>query len=250
MTPRVEDDPPDDTLYPWGYGRTLVTLTEIRVRLEPNYHPEYLRRLLLWLEAQGGAVGVGGHFRADGTQPSDPGFAPEGRSFHQNQQYDDGFVGACAVDLVVKNGSNVHRAPSWAEVPPQGSGDAELWGVHCNVGTPPRGEPWHMQPIEIDGWGSATQNGNQPAPAPVPNYGVTEPEPGTVPSAEEAPMFRYRHIDYADQFVVGAGAIHMTPTALSLPAYVGLEFIENDDRDFLVHVCRVAQFDFAELTPI
>ena len=66
----------------------------------------------------------------------------------------------------------------------------------------------------------------------------------------EITMFRYRHTDYADQFVVGAGAIHMTPTALSLPAYADLEFVENADRDFLVHVCRVAQFDFADLTPM
>ena len=66
----------------------------------------------------------------------------------------------CAVDLVVKgeNGAS-HRSPHWSEVPQQGSSEADVWGLHCNIGTPPGGEAWHMQPMiagttMIDGWQS------------------------------------------------------------------------------------------------
>lgn len=140
------------TRYPWGYGVSTKTLAEIEAILTVHYHPEYLRRLLAWLEAQDGRVGIGGHWRAGGAQPDRPGFAPEGRSFHQDQRYADGFVGACAVDLVVRRTGLDHRSPYWSEVPAQGSDEARRWGLHCNVGAPPGGEPWHMQPIEIDGW--------------------------------------------------------------------------------------------------
>lgn len=62
-------------------------------------------------------------------------------------------------------------------------------------------------------------------------------------------MIRYRHTGYADQFAVGAsGAIHMTPTAIALPEFASLRLVENSDREFLVHVCNAAGFDFARLT--
>ena len=97
---------------------------------------------------QGGLVGIGGSWRATGSQPDKPGFAPEGKSFHQDQHFASGMVKFCAVDLVCRNNGLVHRAPRWDEVPVQGSADAKFWGVHCNVSN----ESWHMQPIEIDGW--------------------------------------------------------------------------------------------------
>jgi hypothetical protein len=155
--------------FPYGYGTDEKTIKWIEKRLLTNYHPEYVARLIAWLESRNGQVGVGGGWRADGTQPKKAGFAPAGKSFHQNQRYNDGFIGATAVDLVCRNAGGVHRSPSWAEVPIQGAADAALWGLHCNVGTPgARGsEPWHIQPIEIDGHEGWLKAGS---PAPVPNY--------------------------------------------------------------------------------
>jgi hypothetical protein len=135
-------------LYPTGYGTQLVTLDELKAKHHPDkMHPEYARRLFGWIEAQGGLVGIGGSWRATGSQPDKPGFAPEGKSFHQFQQFPSGQWFA-AVDLVCRNPGGVHRAPMWSEVPKQGSDAATFWGVHANVST----ETWHIQPIEIDGW--------------------------------------------------------------------------------------------------
>ena len=158
------------TLYPYGYGNEFKSLAQIKTIMDKHYHPEYIRRFLLWLESTDGQIGPGGLWRADGTQPDKPGFAPEGRSFHQNQKYSDGFIGACAVDLVRRNPTigGVHVGVRWSDVPAQGSAAARVWGVHCNIST----EAWHMQPIEIDGWQTWV---NQGSPAPVPNY----PTPGT-----------------------------------------------------------------------
>lgn len=180
------------TKVPWGYGTTLKTLDEIEDILRPNYHPEYIRRLLLWLEFKGGKIGIGSTFRPDGTQPDDPGFAPEGKSFHQNQKYSDGFVGACAVDLVAYNLPNIHRTVAWSEVAKQGSEEARTWGVHCNVDKGSYPEPWHMQPIEIDGWDSWNSGGrpcpkaNYPTPDPTPEPQPPDP-PDPVPGAPKAP---------------------------------------------------------------
>jgi len=64
-------------------------------------------------------------------------------------------------------------------------------------------------------------------------------------------MIRFRHTDFADQFAVGAsGALHMTPTAIAIPEFAELRLVENTDREFLVHCCNAAGFDFARLTPI
>jgi peptidoglycan hydrolase-like protein with peptidoglycan-binding domain len=145
---------------PWGYTTAMRKLSTVNDVLLVHYHPEYVRRLLAWLTSMNGGIGIGGHFRPDGTQPDKPGFAPEGKSFHQNQQYNDGFIGATAVDVVAKNptGGN-HIGVRSAMVPMQGTERAKLWGVHANILT----EPWHIQPVEIDGWLSWKNNGS-PAP--------------------------------------------------------------------------------------
>lgn len=164
-----------DTLYPVYYQKTLVTMKRLRELHEGHMHPEYARRLFNWIEAQDGRIGIGGGWRAGGTQKEDePGFAPEGKSFHQDQPYNDGVVGSCAVDLVARNGSNIHRSPYWSEVPVQGSQEAFKWGVHCNVGVPGNGESWHMQPVEIDGWGRWWDAGR---PAPVRDYPIPNLHP-------------------------------------------------------------------------
>lgn len=192
---------------PFGYGAARITLGELRDWLLVHHHPEYVRRLLAWLTHKGGFIGAGGGYRE--VQPDEPGYAPEGESFHQNQTYSDGFVGAAAVDLVVVNGGNVHRAPRWSDVPAQGSAEAKRWGVHCNV----PGEPWHMQPIEIDGWQSWKDAGS---PAPEKNYPIPGENAPPPISTEEDDMTRWlvaRTNDGHDKFYaspgIRGGAHHM-----------------------------------------
>jgi hypothetical protein len=157
---------------PFRYGDSYITLRQLEQHLLVHYHPEYVRRLLAWLNFKGGKVGVGGDWRAGGAQPDRLGFAPEGKSFHQDQAYNDGFVGACAVDTVFEDGPDPgddHDGIAWREVPQQGSAEAARWGVHANVGVPGNGESWHIQPVEIDGWQTWWNTGRV---APRPGYPI------------------------------------------------------------------------------
>jgi len=176
----------NETLYPTGYGTTMVTISDLFKRHHVDkMHPEYARRLRNWLIAQNGRIGIGGSWRD--TQPAKPGFAPEGKSFHQSQTFSTGRVAFCAVDLVHINPGTKHRSPRWEEVPRKGSEEAKRWGLHCNVTRP--AEPWHIQPIEIDGWGTWVARGRKdfgiidiptptpviPPPTPAPNLTFTYP---------------------------------------------------------------------------
>jgi peptidoglycan hydrolase-like protein with peptidoglycan-binding domain len=171
-------------LFPSGYGTSMVTVDELfRKHHEGKMHPEYARRLRAWLIANEGRIGIGGSWRA--SQPAKPGFAPEGKSFHQSQQFSSGRVAFCAVDLVHVVPGKKHRAPTWDEVPRKGSQEAKRWALHCNVTRP--SEPWHIQPIEIDGYGSWVRGGRKdfsvmtiipPAPAPKPPAGAIFAYPG------------------------------------------------------------------------
>lgn len=170
-----------EVLYPTGYRTTMVTLDELFKRHhQDKMHPEFARRLRAWLESQGGRIGIGGSWRA--TQPAKPGFAPEGKSFHQSQTFDSGRVAFCAVDLVHVNPGKNHRSPTWREVPKQGTALAKEWALHCNV----QNEPWHIQPVEIDGWAGWVNSGRKdfgpadiPTPAPVvPDVGIVLDYPG------------------------------------------------------------------------
>jgi hypothetical protein len=161
-------------LFPSGYGTSMVDIDELfRRHHQGKMHPEYARRLRAWLIAQEGRIGIGGSWRA--TQPVKPGFAPPGKSFHESQQFPSGLWFA-AVDLVHVNPGKVHRSPSWAEVPKKGSAEAKRWGLHCNVTKPQ--EPWHIQPIEIDGHGGWVRAGR---PEPRANYPITGAAPGPTP---------------------------------------------------------------------
>lgn len=131
-------------LYPIGYAAQLVDLGGLRAKHEPRMHPEFARRLFAYLEHRGGELGIGGGWRL--TQPPKPGFAAEGRSFHQYQTFASGLVAYAAVDLVIPNPVGVHRAPGWND-----TADAPEWGLHAFIKSPP--EPWHMQPIELAGYG-------------------------------------------------------------------------------------------------
>lgn len=138
-----------EVLYPIGYGRRLGTMQEVIDYMSPDWiEPEYAKRIQAWFKSRGGDIGPGGAMRL--VQPDKDGFAPPGMSFHERQYFNDGARKYMACDLVHRNGNNVHRAPTWAEVPRQGSGhsDIRIYGVHCNV----NGEPWHMQCIEFDGY--------------------------------------------------------------------------------------------------
>lgn len=189
---------------PWGYGRAEKTVDEVERILSARYHPEYVRRLIAWLKAQEGRCGVGGHWRATGSQPDKFGFAPEGRSFHQDQRYADGIVGACAVDLVVRAEGRVHRAPYWSEVPRQGSTQARLWGLHCNVDGRVK-EPWHIQPVEIDGWQSWVNAGR---PAPRHGYSIPGGSSSTAPNpVPEGEWEEVAAIDAAMRVVPFAGTL-------------------------------------------
>src|SRR5690606_16489252 len=166
---------------PFQYGTQRVTLPWLRSWLLSNkYHPEYVERLVAWLASKGGAIGVGGGRRAGGAQPNKAGFAPEGKSFHQDQNYVDGHCGPTAVDLVATNPGGIHRTVQWSEVLPQGSAEAAKWGLHCNVSN----EPWHMQPIEIDGWQSWRDAGRPAPKAGYPFPGRGKPAPQTFPKPD------------------------------------------------------------------
>jgi len=160
------------TLYPWGYGHGMGTIDQIMAELNQKGHPEFVRRIRPWLVAQGGHVGIGGGWRS--TQPTKPGFAPDGKSFHQTQKFASGLLKFCAVDLVVDVVGGAHRAPYWKEVPKEGTALARTWGLHCNV----TGEPWHMQPIEIDGWTTWVNAGRKD---PVKGYRIPGNPPTTTP---------------------------------------------------------------------
>lgn len=162
-----------ETRYPYGYGRGTMTMSQLRARYEPKMHPEFARRLFPWIESMGGLIGIGGGWRD--TQPDKPGFAPDGKSFHQTQTFASGIKGYAAVDLVAVNGSGVHRAPTWAE-----SATAPAYGLHTFIKTPP--EPWHMQPIEIRGWGTWDRSGR---PDPDPTFVLPG---GTTPPKEDNDM--------------------------------------------------------------
>ena len=136
-------------------------------------HPEYARRLRAWLVSHNGKMGIGGSWRD--TQPVKPGFAPDGQSFHQSQTFASGRVAFCAVDLVHVNPGKVHRSPAWSEVPKQGTAKCKDFGLHCNVD----GEPWHMQPIEIDGWSSWVNGGRK---EPIAGYPILNVTPADTPT--------------------------------------------------------------------
>lgn len=162
--------------YPIGYGKRLGTIDELKGYAHfYEMEPEYAQRLEAWLVSRGGAIGVGGAVRD--VQPNKPGFAPDGMSFHLRQRFADGLVAFMAVDLVHRNGDNVHRAPTWAEVPRQGSGHPDIgkYYVHCNV----NGEPWHMQGIEVDGFQTWVNLGRRRL--------LDELRPPVVPPVPEAP---------------------------------------------------------------
>lgn len=169
-----------DLSTPFGYGRDFVTLAWLYDWLLEHHEPEYVERLIAYLDHRDGLVGVGGGWRA--TQPVKPGFAPPGKSFHEDQTFCNGFVGAAAIDGVRRDpNGGVHLTPRWGDFPEQYTPESIVWGIHANLQqTSSNPEPWHIQPIEIDGWQSWVNDG-RPAPA------VGYPFPGRTPQPTPDP---------------------------------------------------------------
>lgn len=155
--------------YPNGYGTEMISLAEMRRRHEVKMHPEFARRFFAYMEHKQGQLGVGGGWRR--TQPDRPGFAPDGKSFHQTQVFASGTRGYAAVDLVVPVPGRVHRAPYWNE-----TADAPEWGLHTFIRNP--SEPWHIQCIEMRGWQSWVNAGR---PDPVRIHLPDTPLPPSTP---------------------------------------------------------------------
>ena len=107
------------TRYPFGYGRGTKTMDELHDRYSGHAHPEFWRRLAAFLESRNGEMGIGSLYRVTPSNVSAASRA--GHSFHQSQRFASGLVKSSAADLVCRNGSNVHRAPHWSEVPRQGT---------------------------------------------------------------------------------------------------------------------------------
>lgn len=151
-----------ETLYPIYYGTRMVTWDVLVGSFEDHMHPEAARRAFNFVFCQGGKFGVGSGYRAPGMQPNAQGFAPPGKSFHEGQQFPSGLY-YVAWDLVVVNPGRAHRSPYWSEVPVQGSQLAIEYGYHMNVGYPggDDSEPWHGQPLELDGWQTWVNNGRR-----------------------------------------------------------------------------------------
>jgi len=192
------------TDYPNGYGTQLVTLDEMKAKHAAKMHPEFARRFFTYMEAKDGLLGVGGGWRATGSQPDKSGFAPEGKSFHQDQTFASGTVGYSAVDLVTGNGSAKHKAPAWADTE-----DAGRWGLHTFI----NGEPWHIQCNEMRGW-STWRNAGRPDPHAIALPGGNKPTPITPTTTEDDDMLNatslWRPKGYANIFAVTPdGARHL-----------------------------------------
>jgi hypothetical protein len=164
------------TLYPNGYGTSRITLEQMIAQHGAKMHPEFSRRFFAYMAYKKGLLGVGGGWRS--TQPTLPGFAPDGKSFHQDQQFASGRIAYAAVDLVVPVVGGAHRSPTWAEC-----ADAPLFGLHTFI----TGEPWHIQCIEMRGWQTWVNAGR-----PDPKYFVLPGEqplpPPPIPQPEEIEM--------------------------------------------------------------
>jgi len=201
------------TLYPNGYGTQTITLERMRELHEPNMHPEFARRFFAYIKHKNGLLGVGGGHRT--TQPTAPGFAPPGKSFHETQHFASGINAYSAVDLVATNPGNKHRSPTWAE-----TDDAPTYGLHTFI----NGEPWHIQCIEMRGWQTWI------------NAGRPDPQPFTLPTdPQELPM---RYIAQppperpdAPWLVVWEGAVRY---ATNIDTQQGLPF----------HVLNAGQYDW------
>jgi hypothetical protein len=157
----------------------MVPMDTLILRYGRFLHPEFHRRLFAWIESMDGLIGCGQTYRA--VQPSKPGFAPPGMSFHEKQRFASGLNVVSAVDLVARawpgNPNQAHRSPTWEE-----SGTAPNYGVYTFV----KGEPWHMQCVEMRGY-QTWVNAGRPDPGP---FTLPNTPPPIIPSpSREVDMY-------------------------------------------------------------
>jgi peptidoglycan hydrolase-like protein with peptidoglycan-binding domain len=144
-------------LFPGGYSdlSPRFTLDQVRAKHGRNMHPEFERRVLAAMVAAGGLVGIGGGYRAPGTQPDKSGFAPEGRSFHQPQEWASGERAYAALDMIGLNGDHT-GARAWLR------DHADEFGLHAFGDV--NNEPWHIQCNDVPfGW-STWKSAGSPDP--------------------------------------------------------------------------------------
>lgn len=163
-----------DLRVPFLYQNTYITLRNLDSYMtKQGFNRASRRRHLALMHSRKGKLGFGGGWRKT-PDPVSPA-SMRGESFHQDQKFSDGFVGPTAIDYVWIDGPDAgdwHDVVPTNGVPVQGSAEAKLFGIHANVGVPGYSgfESWHGQPVEIDGWGSATDGGKRPAPMIQPDY--------------------------------------------------------------------------------
>lgn len=163
-----------DLRVPYRYRGTYITLRDLNAELaRSNFLRSSRRRHLALLHSRGGKLGVGGHTRVCPHPVSQASRNCE--SFHQIQEFWANLAktatvrASTAIDYVWEDGDDAndwHDVVPTGGVPVQGSAEARRFGIHANVGTPGSSgfESWHGQPIEIDGFRSATGNRSHPAP--------------------------------------------------------------------------------------
>lgn len=175
--------------YPIGYHATRVTMRRLRELHEPKMHPLFAEPLFAWIESEEGKYGIGGGWRD--TQPSLPGFAPDGLSFHQYQIFISMIRAYAAVDLVRANPivGQPHLTMRWSD-----TDSAKAYGLHTFIKVPD--EPWHMQPFNIRGHTSWVRAGrpdpiliNYPGKPtnPIPPYQPGEPVVTTTTTTYDPP---------------------------------------------------------------
>jgi hypothetical protein len=171
---------------PFLYQNTYITLANLAKYMDnQGYEWAAARRHLALLHARGGKLGFGGGWRKCPHPVSQASMDCE--SFHQDQLYSNGWKGPTAIDYVWEDGPDAgdwHDGVPTGGVPVQGSAEAKLFGIHANIGVPGfKGfESWHGQPVEIDGFASATDGGRRPAPMIDPKYPLPqEHDPDYVP---------------------------------------------------------------------
>jgi hypothetical protein len=222
--------------YPDGYGTRRITLGEMRARHQRNMHPEFARRFFAYIESKDGLLGVGGGFRI--TQPSGPGFAPDGKSFHQMQTWASGRKAYAAVDLVVGVPGAVHRAPTWEEC-----ADAPDYSLHTFMS----GEPWHIQPIEIRGWQTWVNEGRKdPERATLPSDPEPEPPKPQLPqpSGEDMeyimkPVFAGTTADTPWLAVFGSGSVRRAVNSdVRFAELKDLPIIDQDSQEQHAYLCQ------------
>jgi hypothetical protein len=233
-------------LYPIGYGNRLGTIQEVIQYMSPDWiEPEYAERIQAWFISRKGEIGPGGAMRY--TQPDKPGFAPAGMSFHLRQYFGDGAYKYMACDLVHRNGLNVHRSPTWAEVPQQGTAHPDIsnYGVHCNV----NGEPWHMQCIEVDGFQTWVNLGKK---HPNPNFPINQPTPPVGPpthEGEDEVGFLIVDTSTGNYYSVGASGISGVPSFAIRDALFSMQVISNKEPYEWHHDDVMALLNTEDLRP-